>query len=136
MGPRELDSFVCLDGASEAILARAVQQLQLSARAYHRILKLARTIADLEQAENVQANHLAEALQYRPRLRRHDSPDCSWRIRSDQLNCYRFRLGPTGSGDDRFARFQSVGNCDEPEHAARAVRKCPSPQEGDLAVAA
>jgi magnesium chelatase family protein len=68
MGPRELNSFVCLDSMSEAILSRAVQQLQLSARAYHRVLKLARTIADLEQAENVQANHLAEALQYRPRI--------------------------------------------------------------------
>jgi magnesium chelatase family protein len=68
MGPRELSSFVCLDSTSEAILSRAVQQLQLSARAYHRVLKLARTIADLEQAENVQANHLAEALQYRPRI--------------------------------------------------------------------
>jgi magnesium chelatase family protein len=68
MGPRELGSFVPLDAPSEAILNRAVQQLQLSARAYHRVLKLARTIADLEASESVQANHLAEALQYRPRL--------------------------------------------------------------------
>ncbi len=67
MGPRELASFVQLDATSEAILARAVQQLQLSARAYHRIMKLARTIADIEGADAVAANHLAEALQYRPR---------------------------------------------------------------------
>jgi magnesium chelatase family protein len=44
-----------------------MQQLQLSARAYHRILKLARTIADLAGAEQIAPVHLAEALQYRPR---------------------------------------------------------------------
>jgi magnesium chelatase family protein len=68
MGPREISTFVPLDTASESILAKAVQQLQLSARAYHRVLKLSRTIADLEGCDAVQANHLAEALQYRPRM--------------------------------------------------------------------
>ncbi len=46
----------------------AVQQLHLSARAYHRVLKLARTIADLAGSEMIAANHVAEAVQYRPRV--------------------------------------------------------------------
>ena len=45
-----------------------MNQLQLSARAYHRVLKLARTIADLVGDENIAPAHLAEALQYRPKL--------------------------------------------------------------------
>ena len=68
MGPRELTQYVDLDPTTETMLNRAVQQLQLSARAYHRVLKLARTIADLERCHAVQANHVAEALQYRPRV--------------------------------------------------------------------
>ena len=46
----------------------AMVQLQLSARAYHRVLKLARTIADLAGAGEIAPSHLAEALQYRPRM--------------------------------------------------------------------
>ncbi|MBT3389245.1 MAG: hypothetical protein HN413_02440, partial [Chloroflexi bacterium] len=51
-----------------ALLKTAMQQLQLSARAYHRVLKLARTIADLAGEANIQTTNLAEALQYRPKM--------------------------------------------------------------------
>jgi magnesium chelatase family protein len=67
MGPSEVQSFCPLDEAGKNILRAAVQQMNLSARAYHRVLKLARTIADLAGEASIQVHHLAEALQYRPR---------------------------------------------------------------------
>jgi magnesium chelatase family protein len=67
MGPRELQEHVVLDETGENMMRAAVRQLHLSARGYHRVLKLARTIADLGGAERVEASHIAEALQYRPR---------------------------------------------------------------------
>ncbi len=70
MKPKHLKKFCQLDAAAQSILDRAVRQLALSARAYHRILKVARTIADLEAAESIRSVHLLEAIQYRSLDRR------------------------------------------------------------------
>ena len=67
MGPGEVQNYVRLDEAGEKMMQAAVRQLALSARAYHRVLKLSRTIADLASASDVLSQHVAEALQYRPR---------------------------------------------------------------------
>ena len=65
MGPKEIKIFCKLDGDSLNLLRQAVSKMQLSARSYHRILKVARTIADLESALDINTQHIAEALQYR-----------------------------------------------------------------------
>ena len=57
-----------LDKDGKNLMRAAMQQMHLSARAYHRILKLARTIADLAHSEDICTTHLAEALQYRPQI--------------------------------------------------------------------
>ena len=59
--------FCQLDSAGKSLLRAAITQLGMSARAFHRILKLSRTIADSEGSADIQTQHLAEAIQYRPR---------------------------------------------------------------------
>jgi magnesium chelatase family protein len=64
----EIRQFCKLPEDGQSLMRAAMTQLNLSARAYHRILKLARTIADLAGCEEIGSVHLAEALQYRPKL--------------------------------------------------------------------
>ena len=64
----EIRQFCKLQDEGQSLMRAAMSQMNLSARAYHRILKLARTIADLAGSEEIQSSHLAEALQYRPKL--------------------------------------------------------------------
>jgi magnesium chelatase family protein len=64
----EIRQFCKLDGEGESLVRAAMGQMNLSARGYHRVLKLARTIADLAGSAQIEAAHLAEALQYRPRV--------------------------------------------------------------------
>jgi magnesium chelatase family protein len=68
MRPAQIREYCQLDETSNSLMRSAMSQMQLSARAYHRVLKLARTIADLAGEENIVPTHLAEALQYRPKL--------------------------------------------------------------------
>ena len=65
LSPQQLEKYALLDDGSQKIIALAQQRLNLSARAYHRILRVARTIADLAQSEHIQSMHLTEALSYR-----------------------------------------------------------------------
>ena len=65
LGPAEIERDCPLEGAGRALLTQALQRLALSARAYHRILKVARTIADLADSDRITPVHLSEAIGYR-----------------------------------------------------------------------
>jgi magnesium chelatase family protein len=65
MTPKEVKEFCTVEPAAQSLLRTAMKQLHLTGRAFHRILKLSRTIADLEQSDIIKTYHMAEALQYR-----------------------------------------------------------------------
>lgn len=65
MQTKQIRKFCILDDASKALLKNAMERLNLSARAYDRILKVARTIADLEASNTINSRHISEAIQYR-----------------------------------------------------------------------
>lgn len=65
MTPREVKEFCTVEPAAQSLLRAAMKQLHLTGRAFHRILKLSRTIADLEYSDVIKTHHMAEALQYR-----------------------------------------------------------------------
>lgn len=64
---RHIKDLCVLDADAEKLIAEAVESMHLSARVYHRLLKISRTIADLDGSETIKINHIAEALQYRPK---------------------------------------------------------------------
>jgi magnesium chelatase family protein len=70
MKPRHIRRYCRIGEDSQSLMQRAMERLGLSARAYNRILKVARTIADLEGSENVASHHISEAIQYRSLDRR------------------------------------------------------------------
>jgi len=65
MSPRQVRAFCKLDAAGEMILKQAMNELGLSARAHDKVLRIARTIADLEGEADIHPHHVAEAVQYR-----------------------------------------------------------------------
>ena len=67
MTPTEIRGFCQVEESAQGLLKAAIKQLYLSARAFHRVLKLARIMADLENSDIIKAHHVAETIQYRPR---------------------------------------------------------------------
>ncbi|MDG1842378.1 MAG: YifB family Mg chelatase-like AAA ATPase [Crocinitomicaceae bacterium] len=65
MKTKELKTYCCLDKSSLNLIKNAMEKLNLSARSYNRILKVSRTIADMDNKKNIEASHIAEAIQYR-----------------------------------------------------------------------
>ena len=126
IGPKALGEHVTLDATGEKLLQSAVKQMNLSARAYHRVLKLARTIADLDGEGPVSARHVAEAIQstrYKLSRRRPPSPCTVVRPTTGRLTS----LHPCA------ARSPNSRTSRTPVHVAAMMIRCPGPtgQLGD-----
>lgn len=67
LSPRQIEEFIDISEAVKKILLDAAQKLNLSPRSYHKVIKLGRTIADLEEEKEIKEKHILEALQYRPK---------------------------------------------------------------------
>lgn len=65
MSPKDIKAFATPDERGKKLIEMAMKELHLSARAYYKILKIARTISDLDNSEQIQSEHIAEAIQYR-----------------------------------------------------------------------
>jgi len=65
MSPRLIRKYCAIDATSKGLMENAITRLGLSARAYDRILKVSRTLADLEETANIEPRHISEAIQYR-----------------------------------------------------------------------
>ena len=68
MNVKDLSNMVKLTKEVREILDDSAERLALSARAYHRVIKIARTIADLDNSPDIKSNHILEAIQYRPKV--------------------------------------------------------------------
>jgi magnesium chelatase family protein len=68
MNVKDLSNIIKIETEVRKLLDESAERLALSARAYHRVIKIARTIADLENSPNIKQNHILEALQYRPKV--------------------------------------------------------------------
>ena len=67
MSAKDINKIADLQNDAKEILNTSAKKLDLSARAYHRVIKLARTIADLDDSKSIKSPHILEALQYRPK---------------------------------------------------------------------
>jgi len=67
MSVKDIDMHITLSPSSALLLNESAKKLSLSPRSYHRVIKLARTIADLDESTDIRDEHLLEALQYRPK---------------------------------------------------------------------
>jgi magnesium chelatase family protein len=68
MSSKDIETYIILDPQTKTLASMYAEKMNLSPRAYHKVLKVARTIADIEGSEGVQQEHILEAFQYRPKV--------------------------------------------------------------------